>query len=604
MREGGVRVTIALLGNPNSGKTTLFNRLTGMRHHVGNFPGVTVERAEGICKADSSVRVIDLPGMYSLSSASAEERIALEALLEEPPDAVVSVVDATSPARGLYLTLELLQTGLPVIIALTMMDEVEKSRGSVDMRALSDALFSPVISARDESPEALVRAAKKARPGRAPMRKPGPAADQDIIDRYARVDRLCAAAVKGPEESAAQMRSRKVDQIATHRFLAFPLFAATMGLLFFLTFGPPGQALQRAFLSLMSLFSAALDAALSRMAVSFWLRSLIVEGILAGLSTALSFLPTIAILFLLLSLLEDSGYMARMSFITDGPLRRVGLSGRSFVPLLVGFGCSVPAIMATRTLPSRRDRLLTILFVPFCSCSAKAPIYALLVGAFFPAHGLLVVVGLYVFGVLLGVLAMVVLRSLGISGDEQPFLLELPAYRIPSVRTCVSRVWARMRVFLRNAFTLLLLSSVAIWSLGRVTLSLTPAAHSGESMLAAFGKWISPVFLPLGFSDWRAATALLSGLMAKEGVVTTLGVLLGATGEAPLSALLHDVLSPLSALSFLTFTLLYMPCVSTFAAARRELGGARYALLAAFFHTGVAWVAACMVYNIGGLFLR
>ena len=595
-------MTLALLGNPNSGKTTLFNAMTGMRQHVGNFPGVTVERVQGPLRLSKGADVlVDLPGTYSLTAFSREEAVCGEFLREKPPDAIVNVVDATCPARGLYLTLQLLETGLPVVVAMNLMDEVRAAGGRVDCRALSRALDVPVLpvcAARNEGVEALAAA----REGRAP-RLPDLGTAQGearILARYACIDRLCARAV-AEGTSAARRRTAAADAVLTHRIWAFPIFLGVMGLVFFLTFGPLGGLLSQGFRRALEGAGALLETALARMGAADWLRAMMVEGVWAGVGCVLSFLPTILTLFFLLSLLEDSGYMARMAFVADRALRRLGLSGRSLAPALLGFGCSVPAILATRTLPSRRDRQLTILLIPFLSCSAKLPIYAMFARAFFPGHAARVMLLLYALGVLLAVPAALLLRGAAFPGEAQPFVLELPAYRMPTLRAAWRLMRVRAAAFVRCALTTLLLASVALWALQRVDWALRPVPDAADSALAAIGRAVAPLFAPLGFGDWRAATALLSGLLAKEGVLAALSVLLAAPTEAALSAALPHVFTPLAAVSFLVFTLLYTPCMAAFAAARRELGGLRWALGGAAFQTAVAWLAACLTHCLGAI---
>ncbi len=601
-------MTLALVGNPNSGKTTLFNRLTGLQQHVGNFPGVTVERMEGALSGRPSVTVVDLPGAYSLRAFSKEEDVASGYLRDHPPDAILNIVDATCPERGLYLTMQLLPLGIPMAVALNMMDEVEAGGGKVDVAALAKGLGVPVVPIVASKGEGVLAAADaalsapKRRAQASPKHMTNVISSDDeeaqIIARYRRVEALVARAVTAPAESRAQRLSRRADTILTSRHFAFPIFFIVLGLVFYLTYGPVGGALARLFARGLSAFSAWIGASLSAIGAAEWLRGLIVDGILAGAGSVLSFLPTILTLFFLLSLLEDSGYMARMAFVTDRLLRKIGLSGRSFVPALLGFGCSVPAILATRTLPTKRDRRMTVLLVPFLSCSAKAPIYALFAGAFFPAHAALATVALYAGGVLVGIPAALMLKKAAFPGNAPPFLLELPAYRMPTARSALMLVRTRTLAFVKCALTTLLLASIAVWALGRVSFSLQPVANSADSALAGIGRLLSPLFLPLGFGDWRAATALLTGLMAKEGVLASFSILL-APGGLPLPDALRVMFTPLQAVSFLTFTLLYTPCIAAFAAARRELGGLRYALLGALFQCGVAWACAFLVYNVG-----
>ncbi len=598
-------MTIALVGNPNSGKSTLFNALTGLRRRVGNFPGVTVDTMRGALKADPRAALVDLPGTYSLTPFSGEERVVRDFLRNEKPDAILNVVDATCPERGLYLTLQLLELNIPVAVALNMTDEVRAAGGSVDARALSDALGAPVIAVAAAKGEGVADAARAAIGADKPrfsgvLETKNMPPEQAIAARYAFIEKLCAKAFRLPKDSGAQRRAFRADLILTHRVLAFPIFGLIMAAVFFLTFGPIGGALGQAFRTALDALFGAAERLLVALGAADWLRGMIVDGILAGMGSVLSFLPTILTLFFLLSLLEDSGYMARMAFVTDRLLRKIGLSGRSFVPALLGLGCSVPAILATRTLPTRRDRAMTILLVPFLSCSAKLPIYAMFAQAFFPTHAALVMTLLYGGGIAAGVPVALLLRRVAFPGEPAPFLLELPAYRMPTLRSSLALVRTRTAAFVKCAMTTLLLASIAVWALQRVDLHANPVASGADSALAAVGRALSPAFLPLGFADWRAVTALIAGLMAKEGVLASLGILLGASGAA-LPAALRTAFTQLQAASFLAFTLLYMPCVAAFAAARRELGKTRYALGAAAFQTGFAWLCALIVYNVGRL---
>lgn len=606
---------IALLGNPNSGKSTLFNALTGLSQHVGNFPGVTVEQHTGRMRALPDSTLIDLPGTYSLSAISVEEAVCRDALLQEPPDAIVNIIDATCISRGLYMTLQLLELGIPMVVALNMMDEVQKSGGYIDCEVLSKDLGVPVLpisAVRGTGIPALVdalsreaqRSAAKGRE-RQTIRAPSPGAvdDRRIQERYARIDRIVARAATGFDSGAILSHTRQLDAVCMHPVFALPVFLLIMGVVFYCTFGPVGQWMTKAFGLLLQVLTGWLSSALRVIQVAEWVHALVIEGILAGIGIVLSFLPTLLILFFLLSLLEDSGYMARMVYVSDKFFRKVGLSGRSFVPALLGFGCSVPAMMATRTLSSRRDRYATILLVPFLSCSAKLPIYALLANVFFRENALWVVMGLYVGGALLGLIAAWALSRAVFPVAQAPFLLELPNYRWPTMRSALMLVRARTAVYVRNALTTLLLASVAVWSLQRVDVSLRPVLDNSRSILAILGRMLSPLFAPLGFGNWQAATSLLTGLVSKEGVLTTMGILLSAPTETALQDALAGVFTPLSALSFLVFVLLYMPCMAAFATARRELGGLRYALINSLFHIGIAWLAACIVYNAGRLII-
>lgn len=578
---------IALIGNQNAGKTTLFNALTGAGAHVGNFPGVTVERREGKLRDEPGVTLIDLPGAYSLRPYTFEERVALDFLLLGQADAVLNVVDASNLPRNLYLTLQLLSLGLPVVVVLSFLDEAR----DVDANALSAALGVPVMGARDP---ALPKYIAGVTGDGAKPSFPEAALDDDetealIIRRYARIDAICAGIRM---ESPAQRRTRIADSILTHRLLAFPIFFAAMAFVFYLTFGPVGGGLGALLREgcdwLMEWFGRSQITPTG--ATSEFLRGLVVDGAIAGAFAVLSFLPGILTLFFLLSLLEDSGYMARMAFVTDALLRRLGLSGRSFVPALLGFGCSVSAIMACRALPTARDRKLTIALIPFLSCSAKLPIYAAFAGAFFGRRAVLVTTALYALGVLLAIPAALVYSRLAFPGEGEPFIMELPAYRLPTLKNALRHTLARAASFVRVAITILPAASMLVWLLSR----------GGEaSPLAWLGRTLAPMFLPLGFADWRLVAALLAGLTAKESVLSALSVLLSASTAASLSAALVSLLSPLSAFSFLVFAMLYMPCVASFAAAKRELGSLRGAALLFALQTCVAWAVALILYNIG-----
>lgn len=578
-------MTVALLGNPNSGKTTLLNRLTGLKKRVGNFPGVTVERVEGTLRADASVRLADLPGVYALDAAEGEEALARDFLQSEAPDAVLNVLDATSMARGLFLTLQLLETGLPVLVALTMLDEAEAGGGRVNLPALSAGLGVPVVTA-DECVRSLPSLLKAARSAGA---RPALSA----AERFARADALCRLAAAA-SEPPARARARRVDALALHPLWALPLFGLVMGLVFFLTFGPVGGGLGQLCGAAVEGAFAVIAALLTRLGAPEWLRSLLGEGVLPGLGAVLGFLPTVLTLFFLLSLIEDSGYMARLAVCADRALRRLGLCGRAFVPFLLGFGCTVPAILATRTLPDARERRLAVRLLPFFSCSAKLPVYALFATAFFPGREALVIGGLYALGVVLSLPAALLLRALLPPRAESAFLLELPSYRMPSARACLSLMLVRARVFVRCALGALLPASVALWLLGRCMVG-------GHSLLWRLSGAVAPLFAPLGFGTWQAAAALLTGLVAKEGILSAFGVLFFAPGAFALRAALRRAFTPLSACSFLTFTLLYPPCAAAFSAARRELGGLLPALTAALCQMGAAWLAACIVYNVGRL---
>ena len=630
---------IALAGNPNSGKTTLLNRLTGMRQRVGNFPGVTVERVEGALRADESVTLIDLPGVYALDAAEGEEAVARETLAREALDAVINVLDATSMARGLYLTLELKATGLPVLVALTMLDELPEKGKEINLLELERELGLPVVAAQK-----LPAALKKLHPhskaqnrevqepqvpaggmGAAPPSlHPFPRQRADSVPQnrevqepqvpargmgaappslpsfpssssslYARADSVVSHVVRGAGETAARKRSRRADAVLMHPAWALPAFGAVMAGILYLTFGPVGGAAGEWLGAAVEMAFGALDGALKGARAPEWLCSLLSEGILNGLGAVLGFLPSVLTLFFLLSLVEDSGYMARMACCADRLFRRLGLNGRAFVPALLGFGCTVPAILATRTLPDARDRRRMTLLLPFCSCSAKLPVYSLFAAAFFPGKEVLAVGALYALGALLMLPAAFCMSRLA-PGEESTFLLEMPSYRMPSAKAALSLMLRRAQIFLRCALTTLLPASVLIWLLNRIELS-------GASLLQLVSGAVAPAFAPAGFGMWQAAAALLCGLAAKEGILSTFGVLLRAPGTFALRAALRRVFTPLTAASFLTFTLLYTPCAAALGAARRELGGWKAALGAAICQSGIAYIAACVVYNAGRL---
>ncbi len=630
---------IALAGNPNSGKTTLLNRLTGMRQRVGNFPGVTVERVEGALRADESVTLIDLPGVYALDAAEGEEAVARETLAREKLDAVINVLDATSMARGLYLTLELKAMGLPVLVALTMLDELPEKGKEINLLELERELGLPVVAAQK-----LPAALKKLHPhseaqnrevqepqvpaggmGAAPPSSPPfprqraysspknrevqepqvpargmgaappslPSFPSSSSSLYARADSVVSHVVRGEGETAARKRSRRADAVLMHPAWALPAFGAVMAGILYLTFGPVGGAAGEWLGAAVETAFGALDGALKGARAPEWLCSLLSEGILNGLGAVLGFLPSVLTLFFLLSLVEDSGYMARMACCADRLFRRLGLNGRAFVPALLGFGCTVPAILATRTLPDARDRRRMTLLLPFCSCSAKLPVYSLFAAAFFPGKEVLAVGALYALGALLMLPAAFCMSRLA-PGEESTFLLELPSYRMPSAKAALSLMLRRAQIFLRCALTTLLPASVLIWLLNRIELS-------GASLLQFVSGAVAPAFAPAGFGMWQAAAALLCGLAAKEGILSTFGVLLRAPGTFALRAALRRVFTPLTAASFLTFTLLYTPCAAALGAARRELGGWKAALGAAICQSGIAYIAACVVYNAGRL---
>lgn len=678
MRE----VLIALAGNQNSGKTTLFNRLTGSNQHVGNFPGVTVERKEGTIKSYKEATLVDLPGIYSLSPYTSEEVVTRDFILEGHPDVLINIVDATNIERNLYLSLQLLELEIPMVIALNMMDEVNASGNSIDVKKLSDKLGIPVVpisAGKNEGIFDLIDTLKKtvkeikpkqsddevlkmpqfdfcsgevhraihaiahivedhARRLQYPLRFTATKLvegdelieqalalhqdDRDIIDkivqsmeqalgldreaaladmRYTYIEQLVKECVVKRNETLAHVRSEKLDRIFTHKYLGIPVFIMIMLAVFYLTFGPIGGTLKALMEEGVGYVIDALSAFLVSVGVSDWLHALIIDGICNGVGSVVSFLPLIVVLFFFLSLLEDSGYMARVAFVMDKALRKIGLSGKSFVPMLIGFGCSVPAIMSARTLSSERDRKMTIIVTPFMSCSAKLPIYGMITAAFFPEHTALVLIAVYGLGILVAIVSALLLKRTVFQGEPIPFVLELPNYRIPDARSVVLHMWEKAKDFLVRAFTIIFVASILIWFLQSFDFTLHMVADSGESMLAQLGTWLSHIFAPLGFEDWRASTALVTGITAKESVVSTLSVLTNATSDAGLSAALMNIFTPVSAFAYLCFTVLYMPCVAAFAATKRELGSMKEAMFTALFQTGVAYIVALIVYQLGTL---
>lgn len=661
----------ALAGNQNCGKTTLFNQLTGSNQHVGNFPGVTVEQKEGIIRKHSDAVVVDLPGIYSLSPYTKEEIVTRDYLLSGKVDGIINIVDATNIERNLYLSMQLIELGLPMVIALNMMDEVRANGTSIDLKALSEEFgvrVVPIAAAKNEGVDELIEAAistverkrvpkrldfcsgavhraihstahmiedhaaaagvpmrfaaSKLIEGDEPMlirlklsenekemlahtidemeRELGTDREAAMADmRYTFIEGLCAKTVVKTGQSKEHERSVKIDAVLTHRYFAIPIFLCIMAMVFWLTFGVVGALLS----DWLEMGVAAVTAAVQQWLINFGtnpvLRSLIIDGIFAGVGSVLSFLPIIVVLFFFLSMLEDSGYMARVAFVMDGLLRKIGLSGRSFVPMLIGFGCSVPAIMATRTLSSERDRKMTILLTPFMSCSAKLPIYALFTAAFFPEHGALVMILLYIIGMVLAVLLGLLMKDTVFGGNPVPFVMELPSYRLPSPKSVALLIWDKVKDFLTRAFTVIFVASIIIWILQTFDIRFNIVADSSASMLASVGRLLAPVFAPLGFADWRAATALISGFTMKEAVVSTFAVLTGGNLQVTLSS----IFTPLSAFSFLIFTLLYTPCVAAIAAVRREMNSSLAAAGVVLFQTGVAWAVSCLVYQLGRVLL-
>lgn len=658
----------ALAGNQNSGKTTLFNQLTGSNQHVGNFPGVTVEKKEGIIRKNKDTSVVDLPGIYSLSPYTAEEIVTRDFLIKDKPDGIINIVDATNIERNLYLTLQLIELNIPMVVALNMMDAVTSSGSYIDVEKLSHELGVAVVAisaSKNQGIDNLIKKAveiakDKVRPKKMDfcegfvhraihavahlvedhaqnmgmsMRFAATrlvegdeqiekslklsANEKDILNhivsemeeelgtdreaaladmRYAFIENICKKAVFRNKESKEQQRSIKIDNILTHKFFAIPIFLLIMCVIFYLTFGLIGSYLSELLELAISGFTNFTDAALTHFGLSPTIHSLIIDGIYAGVGSVLSFLPLIVVLFFFLSLLEDSGYMARVAFVMDKLLRKIGLSGRSFVPMLIGFGCSVPAILASRTLPSERDRKMTIVLTPFMSCSAKVPIYAIFVAAFFAHNKALVMISLYILGMIVAILSGLLLKNTVFKGDPVPFVMELPAYRLPSFKTITLHVWEKAKDFITRAFTVIFIASLIIWLLQSFDLRFNMVSDSSESMLASIGTYIAPIFKPLGFGNWQSSTALITGLTAKEAVISTFQVLMGGNMS------LTDLFTPLSAVAFLSFTLLYMPCVAALAAMKREMG-AKYAFFAITYQTGIAWLVAFLVYNIGRLII-
>lgn len=661
-------LTFALVGNQNCGKTTLFNQLTGSNQHVGNFPGVTVDRKEGMIKGYPDTRVTDLPGVYSLSPYSSEEIVTRQFVFDEKPKGIINIVDATNIERNLYLTMQLMELDIPMVLALNMMDEVRENGGSIRINQLESMLGIPVIPISaiknqgvDELIEHAVHVARyQERPGRQDFCDPedhggsvhrclhgimhliedhaenagipvrfaaAKVAEGDAemekslhleqnetemiehivsqmeeergIDRAAAIadmrfdfiQRICRQTVVKPAESKERIRSRKIDAVLTGKYTAIPTFILIMGAVFFLTFNVIGAVLQNLLEKGIDYLTAQMDQLLTAWSVNTVLHSLVIDGIFKGVGSVLSFLPIIVVLFLFLSLLEDSGYMARVAFVMDKPLRKIGLSGRSIVPMLVGFGCTVPGIMASRTLPSERDRKMTILLTPFMSCSAKLPIYAFFATAFFPKYKVLVMVGLYVVGILIGILVALIIRKTLFKGEAVPFVMELPNYRMPALKNVLQLLWEKAKDFLQRAFTVIFVATIVIWFLQSFDLHFNLTADSQNSILAVVAGLIAPVFAPLGFGDWRISTALISGFMAKESVVSTLSVLTGSMD------VIHKILTPASALSLLIFCLLYTPCVAAVSSVKRELGS-KWALVVVVGQCVVAWIMAALVYAI------
>lgn len=654
----------ALAGNQNCGKTTLFNQLTGSNQHVGNFPGVTVDSKSGSIRNTKGDEVVDLPGIYSLRPYSAEEIVTRDFILDGRPDGIINIVDATNIERNLYLTLQMIEMQVPMVLALNMMDEVRANGGTVDTVKLSELLGIPVVpisAAKGEGIADLTElACRTAATGRKPevydFCPPGPvhrcihavthvvedhaerarmsarwaamnviegnsdivarlALDENELElcehsivemeretgldrnaaiadmRYSFIESVCAETVKKPEESRERKRSRAIDNVLTHRIFALPIFVGIMLLVFYLTFEVIGAFLSDLLAMGINALAGVTDAALTAYGINPVVHSLVIDGLFGGVGNVVEFLPVIVVLFFFLSMLEDTGYMARVAFVMDKLLRRIGLSGKSVVPMLIGFGCTVPAVMATRTLTSDRDRRMTVLLTPFMSCSAKIPIYSVFVAAFSPKYKALAMGGLYVFGILIGVLAALVFGKTLFRGNPIPFVMELPNYRMPSVRTTLQLMWDKAKDFLHRAFTVIFVASLVIWFLQTFDTRINPVSDNSQSLLAALGGLLAPLFAPLGFADWRVCTSLIAGFMAKEAVVSTLGVL---TGGAALSTLF----SVRSAAAFLVFTLLYTPCVAAVAAIRRELDSVWKTFGVVVFQCLLAWGLGAAVYQI------
>lgn len=663
---------IALIGNQNCGKTTLFNALTGSNQHVGNFPGVTVEKKEGSIKGNADMILVDLPGLYSLSTYTSEETVARDFLLLEKPDCVINIVDATGIERSLYLTLQLFEAQIPTVLALNRMDAAKSAGIEIDASALSQALGVPVVpvtASQNEGTPALIRAVRDTvQKHRLPIvprfDEPVQKALDDIADivktdaqnscmplrfcasklfdsdlsmvfpftltkkqtdaiaqavqaatsdgdsyaaladaRYQFIERLCAKCVKKPKTISKEERiSEQIDRLLTGKYTAFPMFFVIMALVFFFTFVFPGGTLSSLFTTAINAFIALSDRLLTSLHVAPTLHSLIIGGIFTGIGSILSFLPTIVTLFFFLSLLEDTGYMARVAFIMDKPMRSLGLSGKTFVPLLIGFGCSVPAVMAARTVGSETERRKAIALVPFISCSAKLPIYVLFTGVFFPKNPLPVILSLYFGGIAVGILVMLILKGNDKTEKPESFVMELPTYRLPTARNTLTLMAEKAKDFIVKAFTVIFLSTVILWFLQNFGFSMTLVSDTSDSILAHIGRLVAPVFAPLGFGNWKTVTALITGLTAKEAVISSLKIL--TESALPFEEALHAEFSSLaSVLSFLTFALLYMPCVAAAAAIGRELASFWATAKRMLFQTAVAWVCAWVVYRIACLFI-
>lgn len=664
----GETLTFALVGNQNCGKTTLFNQLTGSKQHVGNFPGVTVDRKDGVIKGHNNTLITDLPGIYSMSPYSSEEIVTREFVIREKPKGIINIVDATNIERNLYLTMQLLELGFPMVVALNMMDELRENGGSVLVNEMEEALGVPVIpisAAKAEGIEELIQHAihvakyqekpletdfcrkeegvhrgihavmhlieDHAEKAEIPVRFAASKimeGDEKILEqlnlteneknlledisrqteeetgldraaaiaqmRFAYIEDVCSESVIKPKESREHLRSRKIDRFLTGKYTGIPAFVGIMAVVFWLTFNVIGAFLQGLLESGITALTNVVDHAMTAAHVNSVVHSLVIDGIFSGVGGVLSFLPIIVTLFFFLSLLEDSGYMARVAFIMDKLLRKLGLSGRSIVPMLVGFGCTVPGVMASRTLPSERDRKMTILLTPFMSCTAKLPIYAFFTAVFFPKRGALVMIGLYVFGIVMGILMALIFKKTAFKGEAVPFVMELPNYRLPGAKNVGHLLWDKAKDFLQRAFTVIFIATIVIWFLQNFDMGLNMVSDSQNSILALVAGVLAPIFLPVGFGDWRIVTALISGFMAKESVVSSLTVLFGS------SAALQGTLTVAGAAALLVFCLLYTPCVAAIASVKRELGG-KWAAAMVFGQCLIAWVVAFVVYQIAGL---
>lgn len=662
------KLTFALVGNQNCGKTTLFNVLTGSNQHIGNFPGVTVDRKDGVIKGYPDTLITDLPGIYSMSPYSSEEIVTREFLLMDKPKGIINILDATNIERNLYLSMQLMELGIPMVIALNMMDEVRVNGGSVRINAIEELLGVPVIpisAAKGEGIEELVshaihvakyqekpqisdfcskdsavhrcihgimslisdHADKAGYPERFAASKvvEGDSLvlkhleleqnEKEMIEhiivqmeeecgmdrasaiadmRFAYIEDVCKNTVVKPRESKERIRSQKIDKLLTGKYTGIPMFIAIMGLVFYLTFNVIGAALSNVLDVLITFVTNGVDNLLTAMNVNSVLHALIIDGIFNGVGSVLSFLPIIVTLFFFLSILEDSGYMARVAFIMDKLLRKLGLSGRSIVPMLIGFGCSVPGVMASRTLSSERDRRMTVLLTPFMSCSAKVPIYAFFSAAFFPHYAALVMIGMYFIGIIVGIIMAFIFKKTLFKGEPVPFVMELPNYRMPGAKNVVHLLWEKAKDFLQKAFSIIFIATILIWFMQNFDIRLNVVADSRQSILAVLAGMITPLFKPLGFGDWRLVTAILTGVMAKESVVSTISILFGSTIE------MVSVISAAGAMSFLVFCLLYTPCVAAIASVKKELGG-KWAEYVVVIQCVVAWIAALITYIIAGI---